>query len=648
MDCPRCRSELYIDKLSGVCERCGFPGPVEEKHDILSYGVYLKTYDKKFKKKILDTQYYKNCHISRRLFDLAACYKFGLEGIQQNEKEAEYWIERAIKMAEKSKTYKGEAQHDLAYRYCKGKMVPFDLEKAKKNYEMAAELGDELSKRNLEDIYKVIDYYPMAEKGDVKAQAYIAKFFKKLFYWSEHRYLNYPANKECYRFAKMAAEQGDNSSLYILGLCYGYGAGVEQDLKKALECFEKSAEQGNADAYLALAIMYEQGYYVDKNQDKSMDCYKKAFELGNRKAGHILSQIFCYDPQINDVDLAIEILDMLEQNGLNGSVLLLVALSLSKDKNGKIRNIDMAKKWLDSASDIAEEFGADDIVKLNNYFKKGGDIEDYLQKNKLDLELLFPPKEIPEEELSRTSMSNYEVHTEIRIEASEKDAIAILEMLEKFEKKYEDIEKTVVEIGDKKLSLDQFDYSDISKYATDENVNMFVFTDGPIDESLEIYDSMFSILVDDSMFRILAASAPEAFFSACTVANSDDSEEKMECVLSNRKLTVIRSTAAENADVEDYLCYLTECIPYDKFIETFKISSDSLPEEYYSDMFFYTDFELDSLYEEIIDILDEEGIDYEDPGKDVFFKMLDGVMDEYDFYESGFDGNHKEKRIYQF
>ncbi|MBQ7706461.1 MAG: hypothetical protein IJT72_01625 [Lachnospiraceae bacterium] len=113
MDCPRCRSELYIDKLSGICERCGFPGPVEEKHDILFFGVYLKTYDKKLKKNILDTQYYKNCHISRRLFDLAACYKFGLEGIQQNEKEAEYWIERAIKMAEKSKTYKGEAHSSV-------------------------------------------------------------------------------------------------------------------------------------------------------------------------------------------------------------------------------------------------------------------------------------------------------------------------------------------------------------------------------------------------------------------------------------------------------------------------------------------------------------------------------------------------------
>ena len=45
------------------------------------------------------------------------------------------------------------------------------------------------------------------------------------------------------RYTK-AAKQGDAEAQYNLGMCYGQGKGVKQDVQKAVEWYTKAAEQG--------------------------------------------------------------------------------------------------------------------------------------------------------------------------------------------------------------------------------------------------------------------------------------------------------------------------------------------------------------------------------------------------------------------
>ena len=54
----------------------------------------------------------------------------------------------------------------------------------------------------------------------------------------------------------IAAEQGNATAQFDLGYFYDNGLGVEQDYKKAKECYEKAAEQGNATAQEYLGYIY--------------------------------------------------------------------------------------------------------------------------------------------------------------------------------------------------------------------------------------------------------------------------------------------------------------------------------------------------------------------------------------------------------
>ena len=59
---------------------------------------------------------------------------------------------------------------------------------------------------------------------------------------------------------KIASEQGDSSSLNLLGVQYYYGCGVEKDYSKAKKYFDLSAKQKNSYALLYLGYFYHDGF----------------------------------------------------------------------------------------------------------------------------------------------------------------------------------------------------------------------------------------------------------------------------------------------------------------------------------------------------------------------------------------------------
>lgn len=72
------------------------------------------------------------------------------------------------------------------------------------------------------------------------------------------------------------AEEGDDVSQYILGRCYYYGEGVEQDFNQAVFWWTKAANQGHADAMTLLGLAYRFGLGVEVDYAKSLSLLQEA------------------------------------------------------------------------------------------------------------------------------------------------------------------------------------------------------------------------------------------------------------------------------------------------------------------------------------------------------------------------------------
>lgn len=84
-----------------------------------------------------------------------------------------------------------------------------------------------------------------------------------------------------------AQEQGDITSMYLLGQCYEQGKGVKQDYAKAKSLYEKAAQRTDhvgAPAMVYLGDMYAKGLGVAADTAKAKAWYQKAAATGNLDA----------------------------------------------------------------------------------------------------------------------------------------------------------------------------------------------------------------------------------------------------------------------------------------------------------------------------------------------------------------------------
>ena len=93
-----------------------------------------------------------------------------------------------------------------------------------------------------------------------------------------------------------AAENGDATAQYNLGLFYAEGTGVIQDYTKAAEWFTKSAEQGNVMGQTNLGGCYLRGDGVQQDYSKAFERFREAANQGDAKGQFLLG--YCYEKGI--------------------------------------------------------------------------------------------------------------------------------------------------------------------------------------------------------------------------------------------------------------------------------------------------------------------------------------------------------------
>jgi hypothetical protein len=91
---------------------------------------------------------------------------------------------------------------------------------------------------------------------------------------------------------RKAAETGNASAQFELGLIYDDGQGVAQDYKQAMVWYEKAAAQGNAPAQYNLGVLYDQGRGVAQDPKQAASWYEKAAAQGFAPAQGALGSLY--------------------------------------------------------------------------------------------------------------------------------------------------------------------------------------------------------------------------------------------------------------------------------------------------------------------------------------------------------------------
>ena len=131
----------------------------------------------------------------------------------------------------------------------------------------------------------ITKYRKAAEQGNASAQYNLG-----LMYEQGHGVAQ--DNKEAIAWYRKAAEQGDARAQYSLGIMYVNGHGVAQDYKQASVWYRKAAEQGNASAQNNLGVMYDNGLGVARDYKQAVSWYRKAAEQGNATAQNNLGVMY--------------------------------------------------------------------------------------------------------------------------------------------------------------------------------------------------------------------------------------------------------------------------------------------------------------------------------------------------------------------
>jgi len=217
------------------------------------------------------------------MLSLAELYANGDGNTAVNPEQSFYWYEKLALLDHPT------AQYNLAQFYLRGFGTERDFEKAIYWMRKAVENGDEDAPEQLKAYEKIAADAKAAMAGNAEAQADYAKFHMQTGNSTEQpeKDINYA---ECVKWAQRAADQGNAEGMWIMGLAYEHGRGVDTNSTKAVEYYQKGAELGNDQAMNSYAAYISRGNVPGKTAKDAFELIKLAAEKGNvlamRNLGH--------------------------------------------------------------------------------------------------------------------------------------------------------------------------------------------------------------------------------------------------------------------------------------------------------------------------------------------------------------------------
>jgi hypothetical protein len=184
-----------------------------------------------------------------------------------------------------------------------------------------------------------------------------------------------------------AAQAGDATAQYYLGVLYDHGDGVIRNDLTAAEWYEKAASQGHRDAQFKLGLFYYTGggqsaetTAIRRDPKTAARWFTPAAEAGHPMASYLLCRLVDEGRWVErDLDRALSLCRAAANHGVSGAQyntgLLLVERSADRESwteaytwfllakrtryPGAKQNLDVVAKWLNEADIIRAEAAAD-------------------------------------------------------------------------------------------------------------------------------------------------------------------------------------------------------------------------------------------------------------------------------------------------
>ena len=197
---------------------------------------------------------------------------------------------------------------------------------------------------NIEDYKKSVEWYTKAAEQDHLDAQYMLGC---CYYYGRGVEQNY---EKAVKWYTKAAEQDLVNAQYRLGDCYYFGEGVSRNYEKAVEWYTKAAENFYPPAQNALGNCYDSGRGVKQNYEKAVEWYTKAAEHGNKYAQNALGDCYYLGRGVEeDCEKAVEwYTEAAEQDNVDAQYMLGVCYYLGE---GVEKNYQEAVRLFTAASD---------------------------------------------------------------------------------------------------------------------------------------------------------------------------------------------------------------------------------------------------------------------------------------------------------
>ena len=163
-----------------------------------------------------------------------------------------------------------------------------------------------------------------------------------------------------------AANQGLAAAQNYLGVLYQNGNGVEKDLTKAAELYRKAADQGFAGAQNNLGISYQNGNGVEKDLTKAAELCQKAADQGEARAQTNLGWLFENGNGVpKDFNKAAQLYQKAADQGFAPAQNNLGALY--QNGNGVEKDLTKAAELYQKAADQGEPYAQKNLGGLYEY-----------------------------------------------------------------------------------------------------------------------------------------------------------------------------------------------------------------------------------------------------------------------------------------
>lgn len=296
------------------------------------------------------------------------------EDVEPDPEKAAYWFRKQAELDNPTGCF------NLGILYLKGKGVEQSFEQTLFWMQKAEENGDDDAKGIISLSSNILDLQKKAESGDPKAMAELAGQLmavgNKIGEDEEEEDVFYRKGLE---WAKKSERAGAAEAMFVLGLAYDHGRGVEEDKKKAAEYYRRGADMGNADCMNNLGCMYLEGENVPQDKKKGFELCLKAANLGNGYAMRTVGRCYQFENGVGyDMKKAIywyeKALEIIDDEELAKKVEIFKSL---EDIDSEFEEEDEDGK-IDEYEEAAED-DSDDVKSLiESISESGEDVNDLI------------------------------------------------------------------------------------------------------------------------------------------------------------------------------------------------------------------------------------------------------------------------------